>query len=329
MLQSNLIELINSKITGTLLGIVVGDQLGEQVESTSNPGIIKKFRKNSKYTDDTEMTLITLQHLLSFESIDPLVLTIEYATNADCRRKYGGNAFKTLRRIANNPEIWDTAYLEFLKEGSWGNGCLMRISPIALFDLRAPLNILTQHLKDCLQGTHNNEEALECSIEYCLILKKFFICKSGEIDVESFIQEIIDRNINERLTKKILLILDKIIKNDLINKYELLAQFINNDLVEQGIRCSDTLALVIATLAYNFKYKQWSATQLLSIIIAFGGDTDTNAAILGSLLGALYGVEWIDVDWFNNIEDQPNILIKFKKFAELLIAKQKMVEALI
>jgi ADP-ribosylglycohydrolase len=317
-------ELINSKISGVLLGIVVGDQLGEQVENTANPGIIRKFRKNSKYTDDTEMTLITLQHLLSFETIDPLVLTIEYAANANFGRKYGGNAYKTLKKICSNPETWETAYTEFLQEGSWGNGCLMRISPIALFDLHAHEDLLKQHLSDCLKGTHNNEESLQCSIEYCLILKNLFSQKSVNINCSSFVNNIIKRNTNIRLTEMVTLIKNRIVDTESVNKYDLLSKFINDELVEQGIRSSDTLALIIATLTYNFKYKQWSPTQLLSIIISFGGDTDTNAAILGSLLGALYGIEWIDVDWFNNIENAKFILDLFKRFSEFLINKQKI-----
>ncbi len=324
MIENSVSELINSKINGTLLGVVVGDQLGEQVESTSNPGIIRKFKKNSKYTDDTEMTLITLQHLVSFETIKPITLTMEYAANADYSRKYGGNAFKTLKKICSNPETWDTAYTEFLQEGSWGNGCLMRISPIALFDMNASVDVLKQHLTDCLRGTHNNEEALQCSIEYCLILKDLFTRKSNVVDHLSFIQNIIKRDTNKRVTEKMQLIKNRIVDTESVNKYESLAKFINEDLVEHGIRSSDTLALVIATLVYNFKYKQWSPTQLLSIIISFGGDTDTNAAILGSLLGALHGIEWIDVDWFNNIENKTVILGKFQQFSELLTNKQKI-----
>ena len=327
-MEKHIFSILNAKINGTLLGIVVGDLLGEQVEGNSNPGIIKKFRNGAKYTDDTEMTLITLQHLLTFQTIDPLILTLEYAANADYSRKYGGNAYKTLKKIQYNPELWETAYTEFLQEGSWGNGCLMRISPIALFDINAPIEVLNQHLIDCLKGTHNNDEALQCSIEYCLILKDLLFHQLIEVDALFFLQKIIDRNLNQRLTSKIQLIKDNIINTDNICKYDSLFQFVNNDLVEHGIRASDTLSLIVAILSYNWKYKQWSPTQLMSIIISMGGDTDTNAAILGSLLGALYGVDWIDVDWFNNIENKQQIMNQFEKFTNYLINKHTIVNKL-
>ena len=319
-------ELITSKITGTLLGVVVGDLLGEQVEGKSNPGAIRKFRKFARYTDDTEMTLITLQHLMAFETIKPLSITLEYAINADPSRKYGGNAYKTLKSIKKSPETWDVAYKEFLEDGSWGNGCLMRISPIALFDLEAPIEQLKKHLEDCLQGTHSNDEALQCSIEYCLILRNFFKHNPDEIIAQGgqFLDDIIGRNLNQRLTDKVILIKNKLIESNEINKYDQLSKFINTELVEHSIRSTDTLSIILALLTYNIKHKQWTPSALLPIIISFGGDTDTNAAILGSLLGALYGVNWIDVDWFENIENKKNITDLFQRYSEKLIKTKRI-----
>lgn len=318
-------EKIKTKINGTLLGVVVGDLLGEQVEGLANPGILTKFRNGAKYTDDTEMTLITMQHLITFNTIKPVSLTLEYASNATLgTRKYGGNASKTLNKIKQNPELWDCAYTDFLQEGSWGNGCLMRISPIALYDLNATPTELSKHLSDCLRGTHNNEEALQCSIEYCTIIKEMFTNTSGNVDAKTFIDNIISRNNNSRLTEKVNVIKRHIIDSDKIKTFEELYKFMNEGIVEHSIRASDTLALTIGILAHFFKYKQWTATQLLSIMVAMGGDTDTNAAILGSILGALLGVSWIELHWFNNIEDKTNIMAMFQKFLDFVIKHKKV-----
>lgn len=314
-------EVIKSKICGTLLGVVVGDMLGEQVEGSVSPGLIESFRKGSRYTDDTEMTLITLQHLMTFKTIKPVSLNIEYATNADYSRKYGGNSAKTLRKIAQQPHQWDSAYKEFLSEGSWGNGCLMRISPIALFDLDDQKS-LKGHLTDCLVGTHNSDEALQCSLEYCYLVRELFFSFPDSVKHQQLIDGIIERNLNQRLTDKVLMIKKSIMNDNApVHKYEHLFQFITKELVEHNIRASDTLAVVIALLIYNCKYKQWPPNKLLSIIISFGGDTDTNAAILGSLLGALYGVDWVAVDWFANIENRVVLLQKFTQFSEIMMDK--------
>src|SRR5438876_893160 len=150
-------EIVKTKVSGTLLGVVVGDLLGEQVEGLSSPGIIEKFRSNAKYTDDTEMTLITLQHLLTFKTI----------------------------------------------------------------------------------------KALTLAIEYCLLLKEFFLSMPTTINYHQIINDLIQRNLNQRLTDKIQLIKDKIMcNNSTIIKYDQLFQFVNHDLIEHSIRASDTLALV-------------------------------------------------------------------------------------
>jgi ADP-ribosylglycohydrolase len=318
------INLLNSKLSGVILGVIVGDLLGEQVESTQNPGLIRKFRSGAKYTDDTEMTLITLQHLLSFKRIEPMILALEYAGNFTPSRKYGGNMIKTLKKIREYPELWDSVYKEFLGDGSWGNGCLMRVAPIGLFCLNESYDTLRQYLNDCLLATHSHIEALECSIEYCLLLREFFFNQKGEINADQLLSSIITRNSNQRLTDKVKLIKDKVVDSKAVDNYNSLFKFINTEVIEHGIRSSDTLAVVIGVLAYNAKYKQWTNTQLLTIIISFGGDTDTNASILGALIGALSGIDWIDVDWFNNIENKKNILIQLQSFSDLIIKDRKL-----
>ncbi len=312
-----------SKISGVLLGVVVGDLLGEQVESTPNPGLIRKFKTNAKYTDDTEMTLITLQHLITFQTINPLALTLEYASNATFSRKYGGNMLKTLKKIKTEPENWASVYKEFLPDGSWGNGCLMRVAPIGLWNLNlnSDQNQLRQMLTDCLVGTHNHDEALQCSLEYCLILKYLF--HNLEITASDLINQILLRNLNPRLTDKITLIQTHIVESTEVSNYTQLFQFINQTLIETGIRSSDTLGVVVATLVYNLKYQQWTPTQLLPVIVSFGGDTDTNASILGAMLGAKYGIDWIDVDWFNQIESKDQILTMFNEFTKIIENKLK------
>ena len=131
----------------------------------------------------------------------------------------------------------------------------------------------------------------------------------------------IRKNFNQRLTDKLILIHQQMIENDIVDTYEKLFEFINKDLCTDKIRSSDTLALVIAMLMFNFKYEKWSPTELLIITVSLGGDTDTNAAIIGSLIGALYGIKWITVPWFRNIEDKDTILEKINTFEDIVQKK--------
>jgi len=318
------ISQIKAKVTAVLLGVIVGDQLGEQVESTPSPGIIHSFRPHSRYTDDTQQTLITLEHLLMWKDIKPMILALEYAANADLSRKYGGNAANTLKKIKAYPELWESAYKEFLPNGSYGNGAIMRISSIALFDLEASQETLTKHLRDCLASTHNCEEALQCATEYCLTLRDLFVTPEAKLTDQSLIQRIMDRNLNDRLTDKAKQIKAKILDSEDVNSYERLFRFINNDLVESNIRAVDTLALVIALLTYNLKYKQWNWASLLKITVSLGGDCDTNAAIMGSLIGAINSCTFLQADWIDGIEDKDHIRNRIKAFGTMLIEEGRI-----
>src|SRR5205823_5194236 len=118
-------------------------------------------------------------------------------------------------------------YKEFLPNGSYGNGAIMRISSIALFDLEATQKTLTKHLQDCLASTHNCEEALQCAVEYCLTLRDLFVAPEGSVTHQSVVESIIRRNLNERLTEKAKQIKVQILETEAVNTYEKLFRFIN------------------------------------------------------------------------------------------------------
>ena len=90
----------NDRIEGILLGVICGDMLGEPHEGQATPGLVTHFKVTQPiYTDDTEQTLITLYHLMSNHTIRPITMALELACNLSSHRKYGGNAFKTLKKI--------------------------------------------------------------------------------------------------------------------------------------------------------------------------------------------------------------------------------------
>eukprot|EP00828_Plagiopyla_frontata_P030243 TRINITY_DN3931_c0_g1_i1.p1 TRINITY_DN3931_c0_g1~~TRINITY_DN3931_c0_g1_i1.p1 ORF type:complete len:201 (-),score=36.41 TRINITY_DN3931_c0_g1_i1:63-665(-) len=65
------------------------------------------------------------------------------------------------------------------------------------------------------------------------------------------------------------------------------------------IECTEAVACVIWAFCCWFRDPELC----LKKVISFGGDTDTMAAILGGILGALHGTKWIPVRWFENLEN--------------------------
>ena len=65
------------------------------------------------------------------------------------------------------------------------------------------------------------------------------------------------------------------------------------------IRASEAMACVIYGFCKYFK----DPVDCLIRTITYGGDADTTAAILGALLGSLYGYSWICSGWFSKLEN--------------------------
>jgi ADP-ribosyl-[dinitrogen reductase] hydrolase len=323
---------MNKKIRGALLGVVVGDILGEPYENqkttvSQTPPSVSEFKQYPMYTDDTEMTLITLAHIIHFKEIRPASLAIEYAANASSFRKYGGNAKRTQKVICQRPELWESAGLETLKEGSWGNGCLMRLMPIALWSSK---HDLFDNITKILVSTHNNPEALSCSMTFCLLIKLLInnaVEPSGVQTrylptAEDFLITVINLSQNDRLLCKLNMIRQKLIISDVQLSLPDLRLWIQNNVTEIGIRAVDTFAIIIAVMVYHLKHKtqEWKPHEVLSFIISLGGDTDTNASICGGLLGALYGDDWLPAKWVNAIPDYRRIEDAIRQFTSVCLS---------
>jgi len=66
------------------------------------------------------------------------------------------------------------------------------------------------------------------------------------------------------------------------------------------IRAIDTMGTVIWLITKHWKDPE----ECLIHAVNLGGDTDTVAAIVGALCGALHGTAWIPWRWWNNIENE-------------------------
>jgi ADP-ribosylglycohydrolase len=52
-----------------------------------------------------------------------------------------------------------------------------------------------------------------------------------------------------------------------------------------------------------------------------GGDTDTNASIVGSLVGALHGIKVIPAELLLELEDKQEIQARIEKFYKVCVAR--------
>lgn len=249
-----------------MLGAIIGDIAGstyevEEVKLLKNKKInylnrIKildkethLFNDNSSYTDDTVLTVAIASALLTdkdyYKNLKEFGLR-EINLGLD---KYGRNRF-------------GKGFLDWLKGDyvgeSYGNGCAMRISPIANYF--NDFSKIIENTKKATYPSHNNIESyamteiVSCSI-YLAKLKK------SKSFIKKYVETLYGMNLNFNL-------------EDLQKNYKFTSRAI--DSVPQAVFCF--------LESNNFE-------DAIRKAISIGGDSDTIVAITGSIAEAYYGID--------------------------------------
>ena len=249
-----------------MLGAIIGDVAGssyevDEVRNLKNKKIdyenrIKILDKNtplftdkSSCTDDTILTAAIAKAIL--DNVDYGTYLKKYAkkeVNLGLD-KYGRNRFgKKFIEWVNGDYIGE----------SYGNGCAMRISPIAnYFD---DLNKIKNETDKATYPSHNNEESYIASkaVSICIYLAK---CKLSKQTIKEHIEYIFGYDLNFNL-------------EDLQKNYKFTSRA--KDSVPQAIYCF--------LVSNDFE-------DAIRKAISIGGDSDTIAAITGSIAEVYYGID--------------------------------------
>lgn len=158
------------RIEGMMLGLAIGDALGNPTES-KNPG--DRLRAHGEITDyqpgllgtpsdDTQLSFWTLESLLDHDGLDPLALSEAF------RHKQIFGIGRTVRQFLRNADLG--ASWEKRGVSSAGNGALMRIAPIVFPHLRRPAPGLWADAALAAMLTHNDPMAVSSAVAMTSIL---------------------------------------------------------------------------------------------------------------------------------------------------------------
>lgn len=239
-------------VKNKLYGAILGDLMGQPYEFP----IMKSFPKNaplhnpkSTFTDDTLMTLATAWSIL-----DDIDITLAMKRMG---RRYIGDYFGSgFKKWINQDEN--------SVGNSWGNGCLMRVSPYFYL----PIHKYERNIKifeNCMTS-HSNSRSVE-SLHQLINLY--------------------DNPLDQKKTE--------IVK---FNKFQ--------------VRSTETIKFVTDVYLNG----NTNLSEVLKQTISCGGDTDTNASIIGELHNYKYNsitdedVKYVDSKLDDNLRD---ILHRFNK----------------
>ena len=297
-------NLISSHAQGCLAGLFIGDALGAQFEFT-HPQLIQRldnieiammvgggpfFTKSGQITDDGEMALCLIHSILEDK---------EYIT-PHTKNKY------TKWARSNPVDMGITirnALLNNKKDPkSESNGALMRVAPLGIYGYNHWDRLPTLALEDA-SITHCNRRVYECNYMFTCAIALMMDCTRDNIDI-----------ISQTRHWARIYHLDNDLLNDIKTK------------PEDYYSCMGHVDIAFRNAFYHLN-RGSSFEHSIVDTIRQGGDTDTNAAIVGALMGAYHGIENIPLCWLNTVlschtdrplEYQPkNILVLADKLLTL------------
>jgi ADP-ribosyl-[dinitrogen reductase] hydrolase len=262
-----------------MIGAIIGDIAGSSYEAKEavkeanyeqrikilDPNVLL-FNQDSAYTDDTVLTIALADAILN--NLDYEKCIKEYTQNESNLglEKYGRS------RFGKNFIKW--AYLN--EQGnSFGNGCAMRISPIAFY--YDDLEQMRQEVVKATICSHNHEQSIKAALS---VADAIFFAKQGydKQEIVNHLHNYYDLNYD---------------LEDLQRNYKFSA------LAEHSV----PQALYIFSISNDFE-------DTIRKSISIGGDTDTIAAIAGSIAEAYYGIP-------ENIKEQAMTYLK-DEYKEIL-----------
>lgn len=294
------------KIKSAIYGFVIGDAMGVPVEFEDREKLMESPVTNmlgygsydvpkGVWSDDTSMTLATIDSII----VNKNELNYNDVANKFCEwinnAKYtatnevfdiGTTTKYSLMRYWNNNIDATKCGGTGISEN--GNGSLMRMLPIALYCFYNKME--DNDIINIVRNTSSITHAHEISIIGCYMYVKyiiFILSKNNKTESYKLLQKI-DYSI---FNKDNINLYERIIKDD-ISKYSL-------DTIKSTGFVVDTLesALRVILNTENFNEAIIGSVNL-------GGDTDTIAAITGSIAGILYGYDSMNKKWIKDIKNK-------------------------
>ncbi len=300
------------RVRGMLLGAAIGDAFGMPLEILSaetisarygrvttfiKPGDNHKFfagKPAGYWTDDMALTLAILQSFINKGRFDMDDIAQEHINALEIGGDKGfGNSTKFSILNCKAGAHWSKSAMTGRdKRGNpygTGNGISMKIAPLSVF--LAPHGLfddeLNKKIAELAWMTHKTGMALASGLAHAYVLR---YCLSEH-------PATFDRDIFTRLAYEAAKIGESMMKDDfkekLSDRFATLMSMRGADFLTPNIRKTfdNGTCFVYNSLPFThaFFLRNFDDIESLYDVANAGGDTDSNASMLGALLGALHG----------------------------------------
>lgn len=285
-----------ARAQGALIGSMAGDALGSLVEFRSSEWINSRYpdgvremvdggtfdKLSGQVTDDCEMAVALARSIIKRGEYEVGAAAVSYAHWRSSNPFDIGNttrasldpALRALSREATPAQVAEAAQQATLPE-SQANGALMRITPLAIWG--AGQSLSDSDLADLARAdasiTHTHLVCRDANAVYVVAMRYALMSQRTAREVYDYA---LDWAQNHAVEPSVL---ERLI------------------LAESAPPTSGSGWVLNAFQAAFYALLHLPYQEGVSWSISIGSDTDTNAAITGGLLGALYGLEAIPLEW--------------------------------
>lgn len=283
-----------SRAQGCLLGQLAGDALGSMVEFHTReeirrnyPNGIRELADGGRWdtiagqpTDDSEMALMLARMLVEKRRYDAEEALKAYRFWLDSRPFDCGNTVYLGLRGRPNPD-------------SQANGAMMRISPLGIFGANYDLQQVAAWAQEDAALTHPHRVCVQANALFAMAIACAIATGIGAQDlfhqIETWASEM---KVEDALLRSVI---------DAATAPP-----------SEYIRQQGWVLIAFRNALWQLLHAP-SMQEGVTDTVMRGGDTDTNAAIAGALLGAVYGRDAIPAQWIDKLLScrpevgQPNV----------------------
>lgn len=288
-----------SRAQGCMLGQLAGDALGGLVEFASGALLQRKYPAGVRLlddgghwntlggqpTDDSEMALALARSIVNHGAYDPEAAARAYGWWYESAPFDIGNTTRAAvsaaaAAVRAGQSASETSRNAALRD-SQANGALMRVSPLGILSAGAEEGKAAEWAQQDALLTHPNPVCQHANRVYAEALAFAIRTGSGPEQIHQFALEMAKRTE--------------------------WPQSVTEALVKAGLKPPDDYSKQMGWVLIALQNAFWqllhaeSLEQGIVSTVMSGGDTDTNAAIAGALLGAVYGRDAIPLQWLDRI----------------------------
>jgi ADP-ribosyl-[dinitrogen reductase] hydrolase len=296
------VDTLTERYRGAMLGLAAGNVLGLPVESHSraliarrHPGGVRDIPREERrlpWDDELAQAVVLAESILENDRLDEEDLAARLlAWRRANGRGIGHHTRRVLDAIEGGASARDASRVVWEASGgnAAGNGAMTRCAPAALRWRRDPERLVEETNRGALATHHDPRCGWSSVVVNVAIAASLDGRRVDPADLADAVDEAgAPAAVGSAVRTSIGVILDALaLDHDNTMGYTLKAMQVGLWSLEQ----------------------EGSAEATLIAIVSAGGDTDTNAAVAGAMLGASHGAAALPSRWLENISGTPEIAL--------------------